>query len=338
MNNLLALRKKHNKKAIDLAKAMGISRNHYYELERGSRRLNADHIKSLIQIYNVTADEILGGYPEEDLDLRYVFSSQPEILNILQTHDIELLKYIKNRYNHNSLVKAIVLQFKITEKDAWNIIHSIDKFGDLSIDEQSRVANCIQTAAFIVDASLAKIIKDIPPEKSRDSTGLSFTQYIDQQLNELLHSENPASPYVPINATYIEGFINIPVIGRIPAGSPLIAAEYIEAYEDIPRSWLNGDPENYFILKVEGDSMEGAKIFDGDFALIKKSPTCDNGQICAVGITGETPDLYATLKRVYELDEEYLELVPENSKYPRRKVKRSEVNIFGVLRMVHRKY
>lgn len=150
----------------------------------------------------------------------------------------------------------------------------------------------------------------------------------------------PTPPFraEPVNSIPLNGFVKVPIVGRIPAGSPVIASQYIESYEDVPSSWLNGDSQNYFILKVEGDSMEGAKIFDGDYALIKKSPTCENGQICAVGIMGETPDLYATLKHVYVLDDEYIELVPENSKYPRRKVKRSEVNVFGILKTVHRKY
>jgi SOS-response transcriptional repressor LexA len=142
----------------------------------------------------------------------------------------------------------------------------------------------------------------------------------------------------PQNTSPINSFTKVPIIGRIPAGAPQIAEEFYDGYEDIPSSWLNGDPHSFFILKVEGDSMEGAKIFDGDLALIKKCPTCENGQICAVGITGETPDLYATLKRIYSLDRDYLELVPENSKYPRRKIKRSEVNIFGVLKKVIRNY
>lgn len=151
-------------------------------------------------------------------------------------------------------------------------------------------------------------------------------------------AEDAMNESIPSNASLVSGFIKVPVIGRIPAGSPVIAVQNIDSYEDIPCSWLNGDPTNYFILKIEGDSMEGDKVFDGDYALIMKCSSCDNGQICAVGITGETPDLYATLKRVYELDEEYLELVPENSKYPRRKVKRSEVNIFGVLKFSYRKH
>lgn len=83
--------------------------------------------------------------------------------------------------------------------------------------------------------------------------------------------------------------------------------------------------------------MEGARIFDGDLVLIKKCTSYESGQICAVGITGETPDLYVTLKRIYELDDEHFELVPENAKYSRRKVKRSEVNIFGLAKNVYRK-
>lgn len=143
---------------------------------------------------------------------------------------------------------------------------------------------------------------------------------------------------LPVNAVEVSLIYPVPVLGHIPAGSPCIAREAIEYYEDLPRKWLNSDPHNYFILRVEGDSMEGAKIFDGDLALIKKQRTFDNGQICAVGILENTPDLYATLKYVYVIDDEFLELVPANNKYPRKKVRTKAVNIFGILKKTFRNH
>lgn len=145
-------------------------------------------------------------------------------------------------------------------------------------------------------------------------------------------------PTIPVNAVEISSIYSVPVLGRIPAGTPSLVREAVEFYEDLPRKWLNGDPKNFFILRVEGDSMEGAKIFDGDLALIHKQLTFDNGQICAVGIIGETPELYATLKYVYHIDDIYLELVPANNKYPRKKVLKKNVNIFGILKKTFRNH
>ena len=142
----------------------------------------------------------------------------------------------------------------------------------------------------------------------------------------------------PINAVEVSSIFPVPVLGRIPAGTPCLVCEAVEFYEDLPRKWLNGDPNNFFILRVEGDSMEGARIFDGDLALIQKQRTFDNGQICAVGIMRDTPELYATLKYVYSIDDDFLELVPANNKYPRKKIHKKNVNIFGILKKTLRNH
>lgn len=141
----------------------------------------------------------------------------------------------------------------------------------------------------------------------------------------------------PANADDKPSFYSVPVLGLIPAGCPALAMESFTGYEDIPRSWLNSHPEEFFILEIFGDSMEGARIFDGDKALIRKQGYCDNGQICAVGIMDDTDD-YATLKYVYYLDEQYIELVPDNPKHQRRKIPRSNVRIYGVLKMTYRQH
>jgi len=135
-----------------------------------------------------------------------------------------------------------------------------------------------------------------------------------------------------------EVMVKVPIIGKIPAGTPCIALQEYDEFEQVPRSWLNGHPEEYFILKVNGDSMEGARIFDGDNALMVKESNFDNGQICAVGIMGDYYEPYATLKRVYDFDSIYIELVPENPKYPRFKVKREDVTIYGRLKKIIRNF
>lgn len=174
----------------------------------------------------------------------------------------------------------------------------------------------------------------------RISTIKKIADYFNVPIEYFLEdAETIIDQPLPSNAYAVSSEVmSVPVIGRIPAGSPVIAIENIEGYEVVPKKWLNGDPQNYFVLRVDGDSMKDAGIFDGDLVLVKRCTTCDNGQICAVGITGDTPDLYATLKRVFMIDEEYVELVPENNKYPRRKVKRSEVNIFGIVKKSMRNF
>lgn len=96
----------------------------------------------------------------------------------------------------------------------------------------------------------------------------------------------------------------IPVLGTIACGAPILAQEHIEGYTTIPED-ISAD----FALICKGDSMVGARIFDGDLVYIRQQETVENGQIAAVLIDGE-----ATLKRVRFYDES-ISLEPENSKY-----------------------
>jgi len=70
--------------------------------------------------------------------------------------------------------------------------------------------------------------------------------------------------------------VDIPLVGRIAAGLPILAEESIEAH--IPVSvQLARPPHKYFLLKVSGDSMEKAGIDDGDFVLVRQQPIANNG-------------------------------------------------------------
>lgn len=90
----------------------------------------------------------------------------------------------------------------------------------------------------------------------------------------------------PLDASHLK---RIPVLGRIAAGTPIYAEENIEGYTYTD---LNGGAE-YFGLRVRGDSMNAARIYDGDIVIIRRQDTVENGQIAAVLIDNED----ATLKR-----------------------------------------
>lgn len=113
------------------------------------------------------------------------------------------------------------------------------------------------------------------------------------------------------NARYIETTtktVKIPILGKVPAGVPIEAIEDILGYEDIPASMLNNN-ENYFALKVDGDSMF-PDYHDGDTIIIKQQPTCESGDDCVVMIDGED----ATFKRVIK-QEKGIILKPLNNRY-----------------------
>lgn len=129
----------------------------------------------------------------------------------------------------------------------------------------------------------------------------------------------------PINS------IKIPVVGRIPAGTPIEAIEDIIEYIDIPENWTNGNKE-YFGLIVRGDSMYPL-LLDGDTVVIKRQEVAETGDICACYINGYD----ATLKRI-SLTEHSITLKPENPNYPPKTYTHpGEVTIAGKVIEVRRK-
>ncbi len=122
--------------------------------------------------------------------------------------------------------------------------------------------------------------------------------------------------------------INIPVVGRIAAGVPILANENIEEYLSFPRGMVgNGD---HFALHVKGDSMIDEGIFDGDIAIIRKQNTANQGEIIAAMMDEE-----ATLK-TFKIENNKVHLIPANRDY--KVIETDDVTILGKLAAVFRSY
>lgn len=97
---------------------------------------------------------------------------------------------------------------------------------------------------------------------------------------------------------------NIPIIGTVAAGQPLLASENIEGYFPIPADILSN--KSTFMLKVKGDSMINAGIFNGDTIIVEEQKTAENGDIVVALIEDS-----ATVKTFYKEDG-HIRLQPEN--------------------------
>jgi repressor LexA len=89
--------------------------------------------------------------------------------------------------------------------------------------------------------------------------------------------------------------INIPVVGTVTAGEPILAVENIEEYFPMLPNHISN--KNTFMLHVRGESMINAGIFDGDMVIVEQQPTADNGDIVVAMIEDS-----ATVKRFYKED------------------------------------
>jgi len=101
---------------------------------------------------------------------------------------------------------------------------------------------------------------------------------------------------------------DVPLVGRIAAGSPILAEEDIEEIFPLPTEFVGNDP--VFMLRVHGDSMMDAGILDGDLVVVRRQPDATNGEIVAALIGGEE----ATVKRLRK-ETGRVVLLPENPAY-----------------------
>ena len=114
--------------------------------------------------------------------------------------------------------------------------------------------------------------------------------------------------------------LDVPVLGKVSAGKPLLSEENIEGYVTVPEEMGGGKT---FALEVKGDSMIGAGILDGDRVIVKQQGAAENGEIVCAVIDGE-----ATLKRFFKKDG-VVTLKAENEKYAPIVVSDGEFRIAG---------
>ena len=98
--------------------------------------------------------------------------------------------------------------------------------------------------------------------------------------------------------------VNVPMIGRVAAGQPILAVENIESYFPIPTEFMPNAES--FMLRVQGESMNNAGIFDGDNILVEKCDTAHNGEMVVALV-----DDSATVKTFYK-EGDHIRLQPEN--------------------------
>lgn len=99
--------------------------------------------------------------------------------------------------------------------------------------------------------------------------------------------------------------VSIPLVGRVTAGQPILAIENVEETYALPYDFVRGD--SVFMLRVEGESMINAGIFDGDLVMVRSQESADNGDI-VVALLGDE----ATVKRFFH-EGDQVRLQPENT-------------------------
>jgi len=177
------------------------------------------------------------------------------------------------------------------------------------------LAELVGTSKQTIQRYESGAISNIPPERvERLAKALKTTP------TELMGWDNEGrkaiSNLVPLTVK------KLPLLGKIACGEPIYAEQMFESYV-----CASGRLDADFCLLASGDSMIGARIYDGDVVFIRSQDSVDNGDIAAVIINDE-----ATLKRVYYYpDEEKLILSPENTRYAPLVYMKSELDSIKIL-------
>lgn len=164
-----------------------------------------------------------------------------------------------------------------------------------------------------------EFLKDFTSEKGYPPTvreickavGLKSTSSVHGHLKHLekegLIKRDPTKPRALeiVDSVVKKEMINVPIIGRVTAGLPILANENIEDSFPLPLDYVKHN-NDLFMLKISGSSMIKAGIIDGDFAIIERTQTASNGDKIVALIENE-----ATLKTFYR-ENDHIRLQPEN--------------------------
>lgn len=160
------------------------------------------------------------------------------------------------------------------------------------------LAEAIGTSKQTISRYESGAITNIPPEKVQ-----ALAKALSTTPSELMGWDSESEGFRGVTPLNIK---KLPILGEIACGEPIYAEEQRESFVSIDKS-IDAD----FCLRAHGNSMTGARIYDGDIVFIRAQNMVENGEIAAVIIGDE-----ATLKRVYFYpDEGKLILTPENPHY-----------------------
>jgi repressor LexA len=168
--------------------------------------------------------------------------------------------------------------------------------------------------------------------------GLNSPSTVHRHINNLVKKgylrKDPAKPRcieivgINIDTNSRKNVVDIPIVGKVTAGQPILAHENIETTYPIPSFFID-HCSKYFILKIKGESMINAGILDGDYVLVKQQNIANNGDIVVALIEDE-----ATVKRFFK-EKDFIRLQPENSTMVAIIAK--NIRILGLVKCVFRK-
>ena len=180
---------------------------------------------------------------------------------------------------------------------------------------------------YIAENGFPPSVREICEQVGIKSTATAYS-YLNR-LKDMGRIDKTDSKKRALSLTDKTALKRIPLVGTVTAGTPILAVENLEGYYPLLPDFPGSD-EDYFMLRVFGDSMIEAGIYDGDKIIVKRQNTADNGEIVVALIEDS-----ATVKRFFKRENKII-LHPENSALS--DIILNDVVILGIVEGLIRKF
>jgi repressor LexA len=173
---------------------------------------------------------------------------------------------------------------------------------------QSRILEFIRTT--VRDRGYPPTVREIGEAVGLTSSSSVHSQLANLERRGLLHKDPTKPRAIGLQRREPMGDpgVQVPLVGRIAAGAPILAEEHVEEYLAVPNGFASD--REHFALRVVGDSMTGAGILDGDVVVVRSQDAADDGDVVAAVLPGPAED-EATVKRLRRKGGRMM-LAPEN--------------------------
>jgi repressor LexA len=171
---------------------------------------------------------------------------------------------------------------------------------------QQRILDVIATA--VRERGYPPTVREIGEAVGLTSSSSVHAQLANLERKGMLTKDATKPRAMALSEPKVDGAV-VPLLGRIAAGAPTLAAEHVEDHITVPQSFVSGNAD-HFALRIAGDSMIGAGILDGDVVVIRSQSAADDGDVVAALLPGPAED-EATVKRLGH-DGARVMLIPEN--------------------------
>ena len=296
VDRILELVKDSGLTAKEFAEGAGLAGGSITDWKTGRSKPSVASLQKISEFTNIDLEWLIGiSYFKNDIDkAKLIGYSVGYILGLSKENCLDIDLYIneKIRYNNEDFSQTPFLpELGINKINVIKILY-YDYKENKDIYQTLYNINFFSTVSFLKYSALRFPVNETTKKD------------IEKKINELNGTPDNNED---TNKFDSQKFLNVPVVGKIAAGQPILAEQYIEGYLPVdPNIYGLSTSDDLFYLLVSGQSMN-LKVKNGDYALIKKQDYAEDGDIVVAIVNGDDE---ATLKKYRRLNDQFVLLEP----------------------------